>query len=749
MENPTSRQNDSWNPCFHPAANSEGAPGPLLVERLGLDGAENFLKNLPSLFEGNPPGATRIVPAGEGKPGPLFEVAWFGGADGGPAGFWVRDVTEREAERDRLALIEALVEHSWEGVSIFDASANILYEHSANRRFTGYEANEILGRNLFEFCHPEDAERLIPRFAKLAEAPGAAVSDIVRWRHKDGRWIYLEGTVVNQLHHPRLRGMINTFRDVTHRVEIERQLKAAHKEAEAMRELQSRFLANLAHELRTPLTLVKQPVEELTEDSVDLRADIARRNLRRLESLMEELHDLTRMDAGVFQVRARRCPIRALLEDWIKELEPLAMARSMRLELESGADEFVLFADARKLAKAVLNLLRNAIRFAPSGSVVRIRCHQIEGERGGGPGLLRLEVIDEGDPIPEAQRERIFERFFRIGQGEEAASLGMGLGLTIAREMVELHGGEIGYERHTDENCFWIRLPLDADHLAPHEIDTSPEATDGPPVPERLEILGDAPTDWPPNAAKIDPPDAREKGRPRILLVEDNADLRNYLAFHLESLYALDRARDGQDALEQALGDPPDLLLSDVMMPRLDGLELTARLRKHFSPEQLPILLLSAKGTHADRVGGLAAGANDYLAKPFSMQELLLRLHRLVSWRGGAVPAEATGWAGKVRAHIDKRLEDPGFGVIQLAEELGISLRTFQRRFAEDFGTRAVLYLQQRRLEHGRDLLKSGEVNTVAEAARRVGLTPSYFSRLFAAAYQTSPGHLLAKMPEP
>lgn len=714
-----------------------------LLRSLGMAEPNGVIHLLADHFNGAGPGETRIIPIpGRSQQGCL-EALWTGGSRSDPSSYWLRDAGPMEEARDRLALIEALVEHSYEGISMFDARANILYEHPANQRITGYPAEEMIGRNLFEFCHPEDAERLVPRFERLAQRPGEADSDIVRWRRRDGEWIYLEGTVVNQLQHPRLRGMINTFREVTHRIEMERQLKTAHLQEKENRELQQRFLANLSHELRTPLTLVKQPVEELTADSNDLRADIARRNLRRLESLAEELIDLTRMDAGVFELRARRHSVDELLHGWMLEVEPLAAERGMELRLLPGDRDLQVYADERKLAKAVLNLLGNAIKFGPAGSTVEVRFQRHEAGNDTVSSRLRIEVEDQGEPIPEGVRGSMFERFFQGHDGrEQEQGMGLGLGLAVAREMVELHGGEIGAERRPNGNCFWIELPLEADHLAPHEIDLTPQKD--LPLPERLELL-------PASQELPASPEARSLGnaskdrRPLIFMVEDNPDLSNYLAFHLERLYTLETAVTAEDALRRILAKPPSLLLSDVMLPGMDGLALVSRLREHFSPERLPMILLSAKGTHHDRVAGLAAGADDYLAKPFSMQELLLRIHRLLGGRSKSSATEITGWAEKLNELVAERIGDPGFGVAQLAESMGMSPRQLQRRFGEVMGIRPVEFLRQRRLEHGADLLESGKVESVAEAAGRIGMTPAYFSRLFAATYGMPPSQVLAR----
>lgn len=289
---------------------------------------------------------------------------------------------------DALARARALIELSYEGFTIFDAQATIIFESASNARITGYPPDACVGRSLFEFIHPEDAARLAPRFARLAEQPGELDRDVVRWRHREGHWIYLEGTVVNQLGDPHIRGMINTFHDVTARVEMERALTEAKEAAEAMQAKQQRFLAMLSHELRTPLALIKQPLEGLITagGSEGAAWGMVSRGLRRLEALVEELVDFTVLDSGQARLRAWELVVAYLLADWIEELRPLAAAREMSLRLVDEAPGLSAYLDPLKFGKVLGNLIGNAIKFGPAGSEVVLRCRESGSDRLEPPG---------------------------------------------------------------------------------------------------------------------------------------------------------------------------------------------------------------------------------------------------------------------------------------------------------------------------------------------------------------------------
>lgn len=647
------------------------------------------------------------------------------GADNGRS-FLIRDGLQQREEFDRMARAQALIELSYEGFTIFDASATILFESASNHRITGYRQDECVGRSLFEFIHPDDAERLIPRFARLAERPGDLDADIVRWRHRQGHWIYLQGTVVNQLEDPHIRGMINTFHDVTSRVEMEHQLKAAKETAERIQEQQQRFLAMLSHELRTPLTLLKQPLEELLPaTSKEPRWGIVTRSLNRLESLVGELVDFTVADSGQARLRVREVAVATFLQDLLREIEPLATARKMKLTLQGDALETPAYLDRSKFAMVLHNLVGNAIKFGPTGSEILVRYREVPAAPAE-PGFLEIEVEDAGTPIPEDERERIFERFYQIGEGDRRGWEGMGLGLTLAHQMTTLHGGELGVRPGSSAgNCFWVRIPLGAGHIAIEELEIASEENMLPPLP--LGVFPSPEADESATAPSI-----------RVLIVEDHPDLRRYLALHLETIYDLRFAENGKEALPMVLSSPPDLVLSDVMMPGLDGIGLCQKVREHFSAEALPFLLLSAKNQPEDRLRGLQAGANDYLSKPFSMDELRLRIHNQLATRRKAQNTP-TAWPERVRELMRDLLADGPFGAAELANALNLSQRQLQRRCIEAFGQTPGQLIQEVRLQQARRLLEAGEVTSVSAAARAIGLSPSYLSRRFRAMFDEAP----------
>lgn len=359
---------------------------------------------------------------------------------------------------------EAMIELSYEGFTIFDAGATILFESRSNERITGYPAEECVGRSLFDFIHPEDAERLAPRFSRLAGLPGEMDGDIVRWRHRDGHWIHLEGMVVNQLDNRHIRGMINTFHDVTARVEAEAALKAAKEAAEAVQEKQQRFLAMLSHELRTPLTLIKQPLEALLPaESQDPHWGMVARGLRRLESLVDELVDFTVLDSGQARLRVREAAVGRLLEEWVAEMRPLAQTRGMEIVLEPGDPALRAFLDPGKVSKVLLNLLGNALKFAPVGSTVRVR-HRAGGGGAGMPGRLRLRSKTTGNRFRKKRGSVSSNAFIKSSPGTPGDGRAWGWGSALPRRWWRCMEGRSGCgriggaETVSGSACPWGRI---------------------------------------------------------------------------------------------------------------------------------------------------------------------------------------------------------------------------------------------------------------------------------------------------
>lgn len=654
---------------------------------------------------------------------------------------WVlnlEDVTpeREEIERDRLEAehFHALIERSSEGISLFDTTSRILYESPSNKRIHGYEPHEMEGQTLIDFCHPDDAARIALRFKHLAEAPGVVETEIVRFRHKQGHYIYLEGTVLNATDDPRLNALVNNFRDVTGRLEADRELRRAKTAAEEAQRLQQHFLTNLSHEFRTPLTLIRGPLETLAnERNLGERhrrtLHMALRNVDRLDALLTELIDLAQLEAAAFSLKANQHDLSAFVRRQAEQFAAYAVEKKIKLRCDVPAPCRAFF-DGRKLQKVIGNLIGNALKFSPPETTVRVNMYARTDADGAGEA--EVSVSDEGPGMDEATRDRVFERFFQGDAGLARGHEGMGIGMAIAREMIEMHGGALTVESEPGMgSTFTFTLPLGCDHLDPDDIDTAaaPEAR-----PHTIGALVPLPL----ADAEEPAPAVSAARRPRLLLVEDNLDMRAYLRLHLDLHYTVREAENGLDAVRALEEEIPDIILSDVMMPHLNGFELCGRVKAEARWREVPIILLSAKAAVNQRVEGLRAGADDYLTKPFSVPELLERLKaRLPACPLNSVPPE-DAFVSKLAECIEENMASASFNVDRLARDMGYSGRQLRRRIVECFGKTPAALLLERRLERANDLIEKRRFETIAEVACAVGLSPGYFSRRYRHAYRCS-----------
>ncbi|HEV7211009.1 MAG TPA: SpoIIE family protein phosphatase [Blastococcus sp.] len=421
--------------------------------------------------------------------------------------------------------------------------------------------------------------------------------------------------------------------------------EAERHRAEALAELdraKTDFFSNVSHEFRTPLTLIMGPVAEL-RSSPTVEADprlreeleVIERNALRLGKLVNTLLDFSRIQAG--RIDAHFQPVD--LAEVTGELASVFRSAITRAGLSFTVDcpplDEPVHIDREMWEKIVLNLLSNALKFTFSGEIV-LRLRRVE-------GAAQLTVSDTGTGIPAAELPRLFERFHRISDARARSGEGSGIGLAMVRELVSLHGGTIGVESAPDVGTtFTITLPLGSAHLPADRLADADETPAGPStaVPFVAEALR-----WVPDAAVeggegvpltvTQPPLVPEPGTStgqmagaggRVLVADDNADMREYLIRLLAPHYAVLAVGDGQSALKVARTELPDLVVSDVMMPGMDGMELLAALRADERTSRIPVVLLSARAGQQPVVEGLAAGADDYLVKPFSAQELLARV---------------------------------------------------------------------------------------------------------------------------
>ncbi len=405
------------------------------------------------------------------------------------------------------------------------------------------------------------------------------------------------------------------------------ELESANERLAAHDRLKTRFFSNVSHELRTPLTLILGPLDGLVSRSEvpeeirdELRAIL--RNARRLLWRINQLLDLNRIDAGGAGLSLTRQDAVVFVHRRVAAFESLAERRRIRLDFVPEIPRLPAVFDADRVEQIVFNLLSNALKFTGPGGKVRVTLR-----RGEVPEpTLELRVQDTGCGIPADQLTRLFDRFFQVDPGGEAQAQaqGTGIGLALVRELVELHGGSIGVESEQGlGSTFTVRLPVEAEGaVAPG----SPEQTDPRAdlalatveVPDALSSGAWAPADGEPG------------GRPSVVLVDDNEEVLTFLRQVLAGDYELHPARDGLEGVEQVRKVRPHLVISDVMMPRLDGYGLCRRLKADPDTRDIPVILLTAKASAEMTVEGLDCGADDYLSKPFDKAELAARARNLV-----------------------------------------------------------------------------------------------------------------------
>jgi signal transduction histidine kinase len=409
------------------------------------------------------------------------------------------------------------------------------------------------------------------------------------------------------------------------------------RRAEALAEIdraKTTFFSNVSHEFRTPLTLMLGPLQDLlSRGSLDLsttaqeQLELVNRNGARLLRLVNTLLDFSRIEAGRVQAVYEPVDLASFTADLASVFRSATEKAGLRLTVDCRDLGDRVYVDRDMWEKVVLNLISNAFKFTFDGEI------EIKMARVG--DCAELRVRDTGVGIPEEAMPRLFERFHRIPNTRSRTHEGTGIGLALVQELIKLHGGSIKLESAVDQGTtFIVTVPFGHDHLPKDQIGASRDLSSTsvgaqPFLEEALRWLPDS-SDVIESSDENDvlpvPSTPTSGPRVRVLIADDNADMRQYLARLLAKDYAVETAPDGKLALSKIMEDPPDLVLSDIMMPGFDGFELLKRLRSDETTRSIPVVLLSARAGEESRVEGLQAGADDYLVKPFSARELLARI---------------------------------------------------------------------------------------------------------------------------
>ena len=555
-------------------------------------------------------------------------------------------------------------------------------------------------------------------------------------------------------------------------VELEQkneELKRLNDEVMELTNSRLTFFTNISHELRTPLTLIADPVEMLLEDqSVKGKArdllKMVQRNALALHQLVGSILDFRKIQNGKMDLQLYRFDIAKALTLWTSDFQLTAERKHIKLHLDvdgfKGHEEIV--ADKEKIARIVFNLLSNALKYTPAGGDIFVSLKTADND------FLRIDVRDTGKGISHEEAEKVFERFF---QAKGAAS-GTGIGLALVKSFVELHHGKAWVESEPDKGSdFIVVIPCKqmADSIVIHNDDETVDNSESSSLSAGKEMINESDLqyidDGNKQSGKLQKLLDEQGNKPSLLVIDDNNDIRQYLRTLLQDEFYVFEASDGREGLEVALKEVPDLVICDVMMPVMNGLEFTRQLKTQTITSHIPVIVLTAKNLDEHRAQGYEYGADSYITKPFHGKVLLSRIENLLKQRRllkshfenifsqtsqtaeqevamNQLEDRDKQFLHQLHAIIQKNLSDSEFGVEDIGKEIGLSRVQLYRKVKAMTGSSVVDLLRKARLAKAKRLLESRSMS-VSEVAYEVGFSaPSYFTKCFKEEYGMLPGEV-------
>ena len=512
------------------------------------------------------------------------------------------------------------------------------------------------------------------------------------------------------------------------KIQLDKQEKAHQEDIHQMK---MRFFINISHEMRTPLTLILNPLHELIQKSNDtwMRKQLryVERNAKRLMHLVNQLMDYRRAELGVFKLKIRPENVHKIIKENWSYYEILAQNKKIQYHLFSELDGKTLHVDGQYLELILNNLLSNAFKYTEQGSIT-VRAVQHEDE-------LCIEVSDTGAGIPENERQQIFERFYQI----ENEHIGTGIGLSLVKKLVDLHHGRITLKSEQGVgSTFAVFLPMTLNAYSPEELGDDSEVHT---INSLDYYLVD--TDRP----EQETAQQGEHKKGKILIAEDNEEIRTYMCNGLSSAFDIIMASNGEEALKLVKENTPDIVITDMMMPIMDGLKLCAAIKQSISTSHIPVIMLSAKTDSKDQLEALKTGADDYMTKPFSMAVLLTKVqnilrtyHRMqdkttksmdISPEKISYNAQDELLLRKAISIVENNLDNSDFSTEEFAQEMNMSRSNLHLKLKALTGESALDFIRKIRFKEACRLLKDGRYS-ISEISDMVGFnTPSYFATCF------------------
>lgn len=535
-----------------------------------------------------------------------------------------------------------------------------------------------------------------------------------------------------------------------------RQEMLEHIHAEQLNEAKLQFFINISHEIRTPMSLIISPLQKLMATDYDTERqqsyNIIYRNAERLLRLVNQLMDIRKIDKGQMQLKFQETDIVSFIQDLHYTFAYQANTKHIKLDFHSEVKELKAWIDPKNFDKVILNILSNAFKFTPENGNIQIRLCTGNDPNAAEKALSRyfeISIEDDGIGINETELERIFDRFYQIRNSQNNSNIGTGIGLHLTRSLVELHHGSITVENNqgTPGCRFIVRLPLGKEHLKPEEIDNSAVKQDSVHITTAL-----------PTTPLIEtPPKTHSKSKYRVLIVEDNDEIRRYICQELGRDFHMQECRNGKEAFTYILKKTPDLIISDIMMPEMDGMTLCSKVKQNINTNHIPVILLTAKSREEDNLEGLSIGADAYITKPFSIEILRQSTFNLIksrerlrnNFQGSQTQKERMQeleiespderLLDRIMKVINDNIANPELNVEMVAETVGISRVHLHRKLKELTNQSTRDLIRNLRLKQAATLLAKKR-QSINEVAALTGFTNvAYFSTAFKELYGMTP----------
>lgn len=535
--------------------------------------------------------------------------------------------------------------------------------------------------------------------------------------------------------------------------------KALNEQLNAATQSKLIFFTNVSHDLRTPLTLIAEPVEQLAgADNLTPQQQtlmkIANKNVKILRRLINQILDFRTYENGKLDVNLTEVHPAPLMSEWVGSFVAVARKRSIRIASDiTLPEDFSMAVDAEKMERVVFNLMSNAVKYTPDNGRIRFGCREES-------GALVISVDNSGPGISSENIANIFERFYQV---DKVNPNGSGIGLSLVKAFVELHGGTISVESEENKGCrFTVTLPV--------------RHVDMPAVDEIRRVISDSDVEVELSEIESEMP-SNNDDRPLLLVIDDNEDILNMVSELLKDTYRIITASNGKDGIRMASKYVPDLIICDMMMPVMDGLECCRRLKGEMSTSHIPVLMLTACSMDEQRIQSYESGADGYVAKPFNSRLLSMRCKNLIDNRkrikeiwasSAAVGSVAQPSSDQESEHVNKSIPvagdidsefyarflanvkagmgNPELSVDMLASEMGMGRSQLYRKIKALTNFSPVELLRNLRLKQARELLTTTE-KSISEIAYEVGFTaPAYFTKCYREMYGETPTDVRARL---